>query len=136
MSEQNNTAVVRKVYDAFNTGDLQTVLASIAPNAEWINHGPSAVPYFGNFGGRIAEFFQAIRDSITEGGVAIDQYLATGDTIVTRGQWRATVRGTAAKINADIVHFFTLRDGLITSWNGYGDTAAVLAAHTGNAASA
>jgi ketosteroid isomerase-like protein len=34
------------------------------------------------------------------------------------------------------VHVFTLRDGKIASWNGYGDTAAVIAAHTGKAMSA
>ena len=136
MSEQSNTAVVQKVYDAFNAGDLQTVLANIAPDAEWINHGPSAVPYFGTFTGRIAEFFAAIGDTVTSGSAAIDQYLASGDTIVARGRWRATVRGTGAKIDADIVHFFAIRDGKIMSWNGYGDTAAVLAAHTGKTASA
>jgi uncharacterized protein len=136
MSEQNNTAVVQSVYDAFNKGDLDTVLANIDPKAEWIDHGPESVPYFGNFSGRIPEFFDVVAGSVMDGRVAIDQYVASGNIVVTRGRWIATVRSTGAKINADIAHFFTVRDGKITSWIGYGDTAAVLAAHTGKAAAA
>lgn len=136
MSEQDNTALVQKIYDAFNRGDVQTVLATIAPNAPFIDHGPAGVPYFGDFSGRPAEFFQAIGDNVTDGKVTMEQYVASGDTVVARGKWTATVRSTGAKIDADLVHFFTVRDGKVTAWNGYGDTAAVLMAHTGKAASA
>jgi len=136
MSEQNNTTIVQAVYDAFNRGDLQTVLAIVAPNAEWIDHGPAGVPYYGNFTGRLVEFFQAIGGSVTDGSVVIDQYVASGDTVVARGRWSATVRSTGAKINADLIHFSTVRDGKIVAWHGYGDTAAIMAAHTGKAFSA
>ena|SRR5258708_399829 len=136
MSEQSNTDLVQKIYDAFNRGDMQTILANVAPNAEFIDHGPAAVPYYGDFSGRVAEFFQAIGDDVTDGSVAIDQYIASSDTVVARGRWRATVRNTGTKVDADIIHFFTVLDGKVTSWNGYGDTAADLAAHTGKAASA
>jgi ketosteroid isomerase-like protein len=136
MSEQSNTALVDKVYDAFNRGDMPTILANVDPNAEWINNGPASVPYYGNFSGRIGEFFQAIGDDVTDGSVIIEQYIASGDTVVARGRWRATVRSTGAKIDADVVHFFIVSGDKITSWKGYGDTAADLAAHTAKAASA
>ena len=61
--------------------------------------------------------------------------VASGDTVVTRGRWNAIVRTNGAKIDADMVHFFKLHDGKITSWKGYSDTAAVLAGHIGKAAS-
>jgi hypothetical protein len=136
MSEQANTAVIQTMYTGFNSGDIQTILANVAPNAEWVDYGPGAVPYFGDFTGRIADFFKAIGESTTGGNVAIDQYIASGDIVVTQGQYTATVRTTGATIDAPIAHIFTLRDGKVTSWKGYGDTAAVLAAHTGKAASA
>jgi uncharacterized protein len=136
MSERDNRAMVQKLYEAFNRGDLETVLASVAPNAEWVDHGPAAVPYYGDFSGRIGEFFQAIGASVAGGSVAIDEYIASGDTVVTRGRWVATARSTGAGIDADMIHFWTLRGGKVTNWHGYGDTAAVLVAHTGKAASA
>jgi ketosteroid isomerase-like protein len=44
---QSNTAVIQNVYAAFNRGDIQTVLANVESNAEWVNYGPSSVPYSG-----------------------------------------------------------------------------------------
>jgi uncharacterized protein len=136
MSDRSNTAVIQTIYAAFNRGDVQEVLANLSPTAEWVNHGPAVVPYFGNFAGRIVDFFKAIGESTTGGAVAIDTYIASGDTVVTQGRYTATVRSTGIKIDAPIAQVFTLRDGKVTSWTGYGDTAAVVAAHTGKAASA
>jgi ketosteroid isomerase-like protein len=135
MSEAN-IAVIKTTYAAFNRGDIQALLANVEPNAEWVNYGPAAVPYFGNFTGRIADFFNAIGESTTGGSVAIERSLASGDMVINEGRYTATARGTGARIDAPIAHVFTLRDGKVTSWRGYGDTAAVLAAHTAKAASA
>jgi uncharacterized protein len=133
MSEEN-IGVIQTTYAAFNTGDIQALLANVAPNAEWVNYGPDAVPYFGNFTGRIAAFFNAIGESTSGGNVAIDRYMASGDTVIAEGRYTATVRSTGQRIDAPIAHVFTLRGGKITSWRGYGDTAAILAAHTARSA--
>lgn len=136
MSEQANTAVIQSMYTAFNRGDIQVIISNSAPDAEWVNYGASTVPYFGNFTGRIPDFFKAIDDSTTGGNVAIDRYIAAGDSVVTEGRYTATVRNTGSKIDAPIAHVFTLRDGKVVSWRGYGDTAAVVAAHSGKGVSA
>jgi uncharacterized protein len=137
MSDQSNTAVVQTMYAAFNRADIETILANAAQDAEWVNYGPADVPYFGDFSGRVLDFFQAMGASTTDGGVTIDRYIASGDTVITEGKFNATARSTGTRIvNAPIAHIFTLRDGKVTSWKGYGDTAAVLAAHTVKVASA
>ena len=133
---QSNTAVIQNVYAAFNRGDIQTVLANVESNTEWVNYGPSSVPYFGNFTGRITDFFDAIGKSTSNGNVAVDRYLEAGDHVVTEAKWTATVTDTGAQIDAPIVHVFTLRDGKISSWRGYSDSAAGAAAHAGKAATA
>lgn len=135
-TSQANIAVIQTTYAAFNRGDIPVLLANLGPNAEWINYGAAAVPYFGSFTGRIADFFNAIGESTSGGSVAIDRYIASGDMVITEGRYTATARGTEARIDAPIAHIFTLRDGKVTSWGGYGDTAAVLAAHTARGASA
>lgn len=132
-----NIALIETTYAAFNRGDIQTVLGNAAANVEWVNHGPTGVvPYFGNFTGRIMDFFRAIGDSTSEGTVVIDRYIGSGDMVVTEGRFMATVRSTGAKIDSPIVHVFTVRNGKVTSWRGYGDTAAAVEAHTVKAASA
>jgi len=136
MDDNTNTLLIQKLYAAFNSGDMNTVLASVSPDAEWIDFGPSAVPYFGDFTGRMQEFFKAIAESNSGGSVSISRYIAAGDAVVAEGRYRTTVRSTGATIDEPIVHIFTIRDGKITSWRGHGDTAAVLAAHTTKAVTA
>src|SRR4051812_1873592 len=125
--EDANTALIQKMYAAFGNGDVQTLLANVAPNAEWVDYGPPSVPYFGDFTGRVEDFFRAIGGSTHGGNVAIEQYIAAGDTVVARGRYTATVNTTGTKIDSPILHLFTIRDGKVTSWKGYGDTAAVVA---------
>jgi ketosteroid isomerase-like protein len=133
---QSNLAVIQNVYAAFNRGDILAVLANVESNAEWVNYGPSSVPYCGTFKGRITDFFQAIGQSTTGGNVAIDRYMEGINNVITEGRWTATVKDTGSRIEARIAHVFTLQDGKISSWRGYSDTAAVAAAHAGKAASA
>ena len=136
MAEQDNVALIRKMYEAFGAGDVKTILDSASPDAEWVNYGPSTVPYMGNFNGRVPAFFQAIGETTTGGKVTAGKYIAEGDIVVTLGRYTATVRGTGVKIDTPIAHIFTIRDGKVASWAGFSDSAAVAAAHSGAASSA
>jgi len=131
-----NVALIQKLYAAFNTGDIATVLANVDADAEWVNVGPSSVPYYGDFGGRMGDFFHALDSTTSGGGVHIDRYVASGDAVVAEGRYTCTVRDTGIAIDSPIVHLFTVRNGKVTSWRGHGDTAAVVAAHSGKAATA
>jgi ketosteroid isomerase-like protein len=136
MADKENVALIRKMYDAFSAGDVKTILDSVSPDAEWINYGPSTVPYMGNFNGRVLSFFQAIGETTTNGKVTADKYIVQGDIVVTQGRYTATVRATGASIDSPIGHIFTIRNGKVASWIGFSDSAAIAAAHTGAAASA
>ncbi len=138
MSEQDNVAIIRNVYKAFGEGDLETILVHIDDNADWINYGPSTVPYAGTRSGRaeVSEFFQAIALSTTDGKVMVESFVAQGDVVVALGRYTAVVRSTGAPIDSPIAHVFTLRDGKVTRWTGYSDSAHVAAAHTGASAAA
>ncbi len=136
MQEQDNITLIQRIYAAFSAGDVQAILNNVGPGTEWINQGPATIPYAGNFTGRIQAFFQAIGDSTTEGKVIADKFIAQGDNVVATGRYTAKVRSTGVKIDTPVAHIFTVRNGKVTSWIGYSDTAAVAAAHTGTAASA
>ena len=133
---ESNTAVIQNLYSAFNQGDINAVLAIVDPAGQWVNYGPPSVPYFGDFTGRLTDFFDAIGQSTTNGNVAVQRYMEAGENVITEARWTATVKATGLRIDAPIVHVFTLRAGKVTSWRGYADTAAVAAAHTGNKAAA
>jgi ketosteroid isomerase-like protein len=138
MSDQNNVELIRKVYAAFGAGDVQTILNSVAEDAEWVNHGPDTIPYAGSRSGKaqVLEFFKAIADTTTGGKVVAETYIAQGDNVVAIGSYRATVRNTGAEIDTPVAHIFTVRGGKIVRWEGFSDTARVAAAHTGKSATA
>jgi len=130
MAEEDNVTLIRRIYAAFSTGDIQTILDNVSPTAQWVNHGPQAIPYAGDFTGRIKEFFQAIGESTAGGKVIPEKFTAQDDTVVSTGRYSATVRDTGKQIDTPIGHFFTVSGGKITSWIGFSDSAAVAAAHT------
>jgi uncharacterized protein len=136
MHEQENIALIQKIYSAFSAEDVQTILNHVSATAEWVNYGPETVPYAGNFTGRIPEFFQAIGQSSKGGKVIADKFVAQDDSVISIGRYTATVRKTGANIDTPVAHIFTVREGKVTSWIGFSDSAAVAAAHTGTAASA
>ena len=48
MAEDKNLSLIRTIYSAFNTGDIQAVFDKVSANAQWVNYGPEAVPYAGD----------------------------------------------------------------------------------------
>ena len=136
MSETQNIALIQRIYSAFSAGDIQTILDNVGDKADWVNIGPSTIPYAGDFTGRIPDFFQAIGQSTSGGKVTADKFIAQGDTVVAIARYTATVRATGALIDSPLAHIFTVLDGKVTSWLGFSDTAAVAAAHTETAAAA
>jgi ketosteroid isomerase-like protein len=138
MNEQDNVRLIQKIYAAFGAGDVQTILDSVADDAQWINHGPATIPYAGSRSGKkqIREFFQAIADSTTGGKVITENFVAQADAVVATGRYTARVRDTGADIDTPIAHLFTVRNGKVARWEGFSDSAKVAEAHTGRAATA
>jgi len=130
MADQENVALVRRIYSAFSAGDIQTILDNVSGNATWVNYGPETVPYAGDFSGRIPEFFQAIGQSVTDGKVVPEKFIAQGEYVVAIARYSASVRETGEQIDTPIAHVFTVSGGKVTSWTGFSDSAAVAAAHT------
>lgn len=125
----------RRSLPLFAAGDVQAILNNVSATAGWVNYSPETVPYAGNFTGRIPEFFQAIGRS-TGAKVIANKFIAQDDSAVSIARYTAKVRDTGANIDTPLAHIFTVREGKVTSWIGFSDSAAVAAAHTGTAASA
>ena len=136
MNEQDNITFIQKMYAAFGEGDVQTLLDSVTDNAEWINYGPDTIPYAGSRSGKtqIREFFQVIGETSTGSKIVAENFVAQGDTVVATGRYQAKVSATGVEIDTPIAHVFTVRNGKVTRWEGFSDTALVAAAYTGRAA--
>jgi ketosteroid isomerase-like protein len=117
MSEQTDQNVehIKKGYEAFAEGDVETLMSLLDDNIEWIQPGDSAVSgtyhgkgELGDLLGRLAEKSPTITPR---------RFLADGDMVVVLSD---TTAGGETAQDAEV---YTLRDGKTVRAELYGDTA-------------
>jgi ketosteroid isomerase-like protein len=116
MSEQEqNIEIVKKGYEAFSTGDIETVMSLYDDNIEWVQAGESAISGIYHGKAELGELLRRLGEKTTT--VKALRFLADGDTVVVLSE--ATVGGETSQD----VEVFTLRDGKVVRAQTYGDTA-------------
>jgi uncharacterized protein len=61
MSEQEeNIEVIKKGYDAFTTGDMETMMSLFDDNIEWVQPGDSAISGTYHGKGELGEYFMRL----------------------------------------------------------------------------
>ena len=113
--EQKNIELVKKGYEAFSAGDVDTVMSLFDDNIEWVQPGDSAIS--GTYHGKaeLGQYLSRLAEkSVT---VKLNRLLADGDTVVALTE--VTV-GDETGEDADV---FTIRDGKTVRVQTHGDTA-------------
>ena len=125
MSEQQNIEIVRRGYEAFGHGDMNTLLGSFDEQIEWISPGPADLPTAGRRTGRqqIAEFFTVLNDTFEIQRFEPKEFIAQGDRVVVTGTDTSRVKATGKVIEGEWAHIFTLKDGKVVRFQEYLDTA-------------
>jgi hypothetical protein len=125
MSEQNLNAVIA-LYDAFGKGDIPSVLNALAPDIEWREAenfiyadgnpyvGPNAV---------LEGVFMRIATEWNGFTVSPEGVLDAGETIIGHGYYSGTYKQNDKQVRAQFAHFFTFREGKVTRFQQYTDTA-------------
>ncbi|GAA0238889.1 nuclear transport factor 2 family protein [Haladaptatus pallidirubidus] len=120
----DNVELVRGIYDAFNQGDLDTVLASMADDVTWVE--PEGDPLFGGTyqtpdDVRTHVFIPALEeyDDFT---VTPNRFIDGSDTVVVEGVFTGTSKaGTPFEL--PFAHVCDVQDGKLTRFTNYEDTA-------------
>ena len=128
MNEQNNVTLIQKVYAAFGKGDIQTILDNLTPDVDWRVAGPATIPFAGDRRGpgEVKGFFDALATTQDDHRLTIDEIIAQGDKVASIGRYSCTVKATGRHIDSPVAHFFTIRDGKISGFVDFLDTALVL----------
>ena len=132
MEEARNTAVIQEAYAAFGRGDMQTLLSTLADDIVWMGvYGAgSHVPTAGERRGKaaVAEFFKQVAENVNFSRFEPKEFIATGDKVVALGHDTAT---TPMKKNfdSDFAMVFTLRNGQVTRFQEFCNSAAINAAY-------
>jgi ketosteroid isomerase-like protein len=136
MNEQQNTDSIKAMYAAFARGDVQSILGQLTSDVEWRLDGPAVIPYAGTRRGpaEVVGFFQALATTQEDMILTTDHFIAQGDTVATIGRYAATIKATGRHIDSAIAHFFTFRDGKVSRFVDFGDTADMADAYTHAAA--
>jgi hypothetical protein len=123
-----NVWLVKRIYDAFATGDVPAVVAAMSPDIVWneAENFPYADgnPYVGAeaiLGG----VFARIGGEWDGFAVVSEQFLDAGDTVVMTGRYVGSHKATGQSMNPQVAHIWTVADGKVVRFQQLVDTLAV-----------
>jgi ketosteroid isomerase-like protein len=132
MQETSNTKVVQAAYAAFLSGNMPALLATMDEQIIWkpVIGAGRHVPFSGERRGKggVAEFFKIVSETEDFEQFEPREFIAQGDRVVALGHYRAKTKATGRTFESDFVMVFRLKDGLVTEFNEFTDSAAVNAA--------
>ena len=133
MGEQDNLQAIHKVYDAFGRGDVEGVISMLTDDVTWTTPGPpDVIPYAGEKRGHdeVTCYFEAFGAAAQTTAFEPQKFFTDDDMVVVLGHYTFDVVETGKVVDNDFVHTFQLDDGKISAFEGYEDSAAVVAAFT------
>ena len=126
MADSQEVDLVKRVYAAFKSGNLQAFLDMCAADIEW---GDIAIKGVSHHGGpvrgrdAVQKWVEALAAKEEILGFDQHSFVAQGDRVFVEGTWRAKAIPTGRTFQVDYVHAFTVRGGKIQKYRGYWDTA-------------
>lgn len=123
----NNTETVQAAYAAFGQGDMPGLLTHVADGVEWEYYGPDIIPWAGSFRGHdgVIKFITTLGQNTEFHEFEPHSFTAEGDKVIVLGRQRCTFKPTGRDFDVNWTHAFTLKDGKVTAFREYTDTAAV-----------
>jgi len=119
----DNTETVKKLYEAFKSGDGKTISQIFHPNIEWTQM--KGFPNGGHFVG-VNDVFEKVFGLFpmywNNWGAEAQEYLADQDKVVVIGYYHGVSIETGRELKAPMVHIYTLKNNLITHFQQYTDT--------------
>lgn len=131
MSEQENTQVVQQAYQNFKTGDIKALIGLMTEDVSWQLPETENVPFAGKRRGQgeVGQFFATLADVQDVVRFEPQEFIAQGDKVIALGQYTWRVKVSGREYGSDWAHVFTIRDGKISGFNEYMDTAAATNAY-------
>jgi ketosteroid isomerase-like protein len=121
MGAEENAAIIRRGYEAFNSGDMNTLAEIFDERAVW--HLPGRSSMANDYQGREAAFAYFGRLGQETGGTfqaGLQHLLAEGDRVV--GIQRNTAERAGKRLEDDVCLVFQLKDGRVTEgWEHHRD---------------
>jgi uncharacterized protein len=122
-----NVEVIGELYGAFGRGDIAAVLGAMDPNIEWREaegnpYEPSGNAWVGP-DAIVQNLFVKLGTEWDAFTVNPKEFHDAGDTVVVEARYTGTHLATGKSLDAQVCHVFRVRDGKVTSFQQFVDTA-------------
>lgn len=126
MSETNNVEIVKQGYEKFGSGDIEGLLNLFSDDISWKSPTIEGAPFTGERNGRedVADFFASLNESEEFSNFEPTEFIAKDDKVVVLGKSAGTIKTTGRNFETEWVHIFTVKDGKVTAFLEFFDTAA------------
>lgn len=124
---EESVEVVRGIYDALGRGDMAGVLGAMADDIEW--HQAEGMPTGGHYHGGEAvaqNVFGPLMQDIPNFAVTPEEFIASGDTVAVVVRYTGTGKDTGKELDLPVVHVWDVRNGKLTRFRQFADTAKFL----------
>jgi ketosteroid isomerase-like protein len=116
---------VKSLYEAFGQGDVPAVLGAFDSRIEWREADnfryADRNPYVGPIA--VAEgVFGRIAAEIDSFSVTPERIADAGDTVLSEGRYRGTVKATGKTVSVQFAHVWRFRHGKVIAFQQYTDT--------------
>lgn len=129
-----NVDKLQQMYAAFGRGDIATILDNVTDDVEWgVETVATEVPWYRLSRGRagVAEFFEALGREVEFTKFQPTAFIPNGDEVIVQVDYDYRLRKNGKGAPVGSMHKFRVRDGKVTSFRAYEDTAAVRSAWVG-----
>ena len=126
-----NVSIVRQAYEDYRHGNLGKIKAALADDVSWrvVGEQNSFAP-FGEWrtpDGAL-DYFDRLAKMLDTERLELEEFVAEGDTVIVTGRTFGVIKASRKKVEVEWIHVFKLKDGKITSYREFLDTARLLAA--------
>ena len=126
VSDPNNLTVIQDLYDNFAKGDVPAVIAVLDANVVWNeaegNAWADGNPYKGPDAVLNGVFARVGEDYEYFNLANIQLHEMSNNQVLATLRYQAKLKKNGAVINAQAAHFWTLKDGKVTTFQQYVDT--------------
>jgi uncharacterized protein len=129
-----NVKLVRSLYDAFQRGEIATIIKAMTPDIDWQVHGKAnGVPTIGRWNGPqgAQEFFRLVAENQDVTEFSPQDFYAAGNKVFALGRYAWIVRKTGKTVGGEWCHAFTIENRKVSQFREFTDTASFAEAYRG-----
>ncbi|MEO8967320.1 MAG: nuclear transport factor 2 family protein [Solirubrobacteraceae bacterium] len=122
-----NLEILKGGYEAFGRGDVPAVLGIFDSNIEWREaegnpYKPDGQPWVGG-DAILQNLFMKLPAEWDGFTATANEFYDAGDSIAVEGRYSGAFKATGKSMDAQFCHVWKFRDGKVTSFQQYLDTA-------------